>query len=383
MSFERRILLDQETQASDAATRRVALPRRGLLSALELRTSITNGATSGTERVFEAIDRVQVVADGSNVLFDMEGMELYTWAHHFYGKEPPHIWDEQAAAVQRLTLPIPFGRFFGDTELCLPLSAFRDIELRIQYSPTIAATGFATGTVQFHLIGLIDDDESLGGNWKGFLRNTQVFAFTTAAAGDQIVELARMYPYADLHVYCREAAIADGVDITRAQVWVDDRARIPFDGRWDDIQALNEHVHGVDGAHDGVLLVGDADTRDLHTGRVLSSYFTPVFTQSDANGVVTAMPASFAGSTVTMSYSDTADAAASTHFTAAAADRAVMFQARGLGVGHSILIPFMERGDLGLVLPSRDLGRLQLILTQGAAGGVTRVSTRELVGLAA
>src|SRR5574341_473828 len=152
MSFERRILIDQETQASDAATRRIALPRRGLLSALEVRTSITGGATSSTERIFDALDRIQVVADGSNVIFDMEGMELYTWAHHFFGKEPPHIWDERPAAVQRLTLPIPFGRFYGDRELCLPLSSFRDIELRMQYSPTIAATGFATGTTQFHVV---------------------------------------------------------------------------------------------------------------------------------------------------------------------------------------------------------------------------------------
>lgn len=379
MSFERRILLDQETQASDAATRRVALPRRGSLSALELRTSITNGATSGTERVFEAIDRIQVVAEGSNVLFDMEGMELYRWAHHFFLQEPPHIWDEQAGAVQRLTLPIPFGRFYGDPDYWLPLSAFRDVELRIQYSPTIAATGFVTGTTQFHLVAVIDDDEAPAGSFGGYLRNTQIFAYDTAAAGDQIIELARMYPYVDLHVYCREAGIADGVDITRAQVWLNDRAKIPFDGRWDDIQALNEHVHGANGCHDGILLVGDTDTRDLHTGRILSAHVTPVFTQSDANGVITLAIASAAGSTITMSYSDTADAAASTHFTAAAADRATYFTAKGLGVGHSILIPFVERGNMGLALPSRDLGRIQLILTNGAAGGTTRVSTRELV----
>lgn len=379
MTFERRILLDQETQVNDAATRRVALPRRGALSALELRTSITNGATSGTERIFDAIDRIQVVAEGSNVLFDMEGAELDRWAHHFFGKEPPHIWDEQAGAVQRLTLPIPFGRYYGDTECYLPLTSFRDVELRIQYSPTIAATGFVTGTTQFHLLAIIDDDDAMQGGFAGYMRNVQVSAFDTSAAGDTIIELARMYPYVDLHVFCREAAIADGVDITRAQVWVNDRAKIPFDGRWDDIQALNEHVNGVDGAHDGILLIGDADTRDLHTGRVLSAHFTPLFTQSDANGIVSVMPASFAGSTVTLSYSDTADAAAATHFTASAADRAVMFSARGLGVGHSIQIPFMERNDLGLVLPSRDLGRLQLVLTNGGAGGATRVSTRELV----
>jgi hypothetical protein len=53
MAFERRLLLDQETQSSDSATRRIPLPRGGILSGLELRIRITNGATSGLEKVFE------------------------------------------------------------------------------------------------------------------------------------------------------------------------------------------------------------------------------------------------------------------------------------------------------------------------------------------
>ncbi len=125
--------------------------------------------------------------------------------------------------------------------------------------------------------------------------------------------------------------------------------------------------------------MGDADTRDLHTGRVLSGYFTPVFTQSDANGVVTLTIASIAGDSITLSYSDTADAAASTHFTASAADREIRFMAKGLGVGNSILIPFVERGNPDLALQSHDLGRLQLVLTNGGAGADVRVSAREWV----
>ncbi len=383
MGFTRRFLLDQETQANDAATRRVALPRTGALSALEVRVRITNGATSGLERIFDAIDRVEVVAEGSNVLFSLEGSELYRWAHHFYNREPPHIWNENATAVQSLTFPVPFGRWFGDPDFWLPLHAYRDIELRVQYSPTIAATSFATGTVELHVVALIDDEDFSGLAARGFLRTTQVNAFTSTASGDTITELARMYPYFDLHVFAREATIADGVDITRAQVWVNDKARIPFDGRWDDIQALNEIVHGVDGSHDGIAFRGDADVIPVHTGRVISAHFMPVFTQSDANGVVTLTIASIAGDSITLSYSDTADAAASTHFTASAADREIRFTAKGLGVGNSILIPFVERGNPDLALQSRDLGRLQLVLTNGGAGADVRVSAREWVPLAA
>jgi hypothetical protein len=381
--FLRRILIDQETQSSDAATRRLPLPRRGILSGLEVRCSITNGATRGTQRVFDAITRIQVVADGSNVLFDLEGAEAYRWAHHFLKIEPPHIWDETNAVVQRLTYPIAFGRWLGDEEFALDLSQFRDVELRIQFAPTIGATAFATGTTQFHVIAIIDDEGDYAGRLRGYLRTVQVNAFTSLASGDTQIELARTYPYFDIHVSAREATTADGVNITRAQVWANDRSRIPFDGRWDDIQALNESEGGVESLHDGRLLVSDTNTFDTFTGRIISLALVPVFVQSDANGIITVMPGSIAGDRVTMSVSDTADAAAATHFTAAAASRDVRFVARGLGVGNSILIPFVAGGNPDLALQSRELGRLQLVLTNGDAGADVRVSTREWVPQAA
>jgi len=379
MGWQRRFLLDSETQTSDSATRRVALPRKGALSGLELRTRITNGATSGLEKIFEALDRVEVVADGSNVLFSVEGAELYRWAHFIERKEPAHYQHQGAAIVQELTLPICFGRFLGDPELWLDLAAYRDVETRIQYSPTIAATEFVTGTTQFHIPYWIDDGPNPPGPRRGWLRTTQIKAFDTVASGDDVTELSRLYPYWDIMVYCREAAIADGVDLTRAQVWVNDKQSIPFDGRWDDIQVMNERMLGVIGLHRGTMLRGDTETFDTHTGRIWSANVTPVFVQSDANGLINAMVGSIAGDRLTMSVSDTADAAASTHFTAAAADRTIEWVATGLGVGNAILIPFALNGNPDGVLDPRDMSRLQLVLTQGAAGGTTRISTRELV----
>jgi hypothetical protein len=378
MTFERRLLLDQETQSSDAATRRVSLPRSGLLSGLTLRTRITNGATSGLEKIFTAIDRVEVVADGSNVLFSMTGAALYRWGHFVYKVEPPHRQDQQASVVQELTLPILFGRYFGDAAFGLNLARYRDVELRVQYSPTIAATEFVTGTTQFHVIMVLDDDQSVVGGALGFLRTTETFAFTTAASGEQVIELARMYPYWDIMVFCREVTIDDGVDITIAEVRVDDRAYIPATGRWDDWQAYNEKEMGIDPRHSGIMLRGDTETFDTHTGRIWMALIGIIGTQSDANGIFSAMIASIAGDRLTMSVSDTADAAASTHFTAAAADRAIHWEAKGLGVGNAILIPFAYDNP-DLALPSRDRARVQLALTNGGAGGTCEVVTRELV----
>src|SRR6266545_3363750 len=341
MTFERRLLLDQETQSSDSATRRIPLPRRGLLSGLTLRTRITNGATSGLEKIFTAIDRVEVVADGSNYLFSIQGAALYRLAHFVYKVEPPHRQDQQLSVVQELTLPILFGPYFGHPNWALNLGNYRDVELRIQYSPTIAATEFVTGTTQFHVVMWIDADESVIGGQRGFIRTTEVRQFTTAASGVDLTELARRYPYWDIMVYCREAAI--------------------------------------DVRHNGIMLRGDTETFDTHTGRIWWATVTSIFVQSDAAGLVSNMIGSIAGDRLTMSVSDTADAAASTLFTAGAADRPMLWEAKGLGVGNAILIPFALHDNPDLALDARDRGRLQLALTQGGAGGDVQVVTRELV----
>lgn len=379
MTYERRLIADQETQASDAAVRRYDLPRGGVLSGLTLRTRITNGGTSGLEKIFDAIDRVEVVADGSNFLFSITGPALYRLAHFIYKVEPPHRQDQQLSVVQELTLPILFGRYFGDPEIGLDLGRYRDVQLRVTYSPTIAATEFVTGTTQFHVIMWLDDDRSVIGAVRGFLRTTEARQFTTVASGEDVTELSRTWPYWDIMVFCREAAIADGVDITIAEVRANDRAFIPATGRWDDWQAENEKALGIDPRHSGIMLRGDTETFDTHTGRVFYASVTPIFVQSDAAGIITVMIGSIAGDRLTMSVSDAADAAASTHFTAAAADRPILWEAKGLGVGNAILIPFAQGGNPDLALQVRDLDRLQLALTNGGAGGDCQVVTRELV----
>jgi hypothetical protein len=379
MSWARRILVDQEVQAVDAATRRIPLPARGALSAIELRVGGTNGATRNIQRLFDALTRVEVVANGSEVLFSLEGAELYRWAHFLLKKEPPHIWTEQNGIIQYLTMPIMFGRYVGDSEFWLDLAKYNAVELRVQFAPTIAATGYVTATFSIHAPYWIDDSVPGPGPHRGYLRTTQVKAFTSLAAGEDITELSRLYRLMDLMVYARHAAVDDGGDITIAEVRANDKALIPATGRWNDWAALAEDLLGVDGMHEGICFPLDTETSMLHTGRIVSLGLLPTLVQSDANGLVTYTSGAVAGDQLTHSCSDVADAAASTHFTAAAARRILYFRAAGLGVGNAILIPFALNGNPDEALNAPSFSRLQLALTQGGAGSTVRVSTRELV----
>jgi hypothetical protein len=329
----------------------------------------------------EAIDRIEVVADGSVVLFSLEGIELFRWAQFILGRLPAQIRTEALGAVQELTLPVCFGRFIGDPEFSLDLSQYRDVELRIQYSPTIAVTGFATGTVQLHIPMLISDDVAPPGPRRGWLRTTQVYAFVSAASGETIIELARAYPYWDIMVYCREAGIADGVDITQAEVRANDRRLIPFTGRWDDLQAQNEVDFLKDNEVQVTALRANAAVINVFTGRILDARVKERFTYIAATDFPMYTIASVAGDQITLAGQLVEGSAT---YAAVALDttrRTLDVTAKGLGVGNVILLPFATlHGNPDFCLPAPGYSRLQLALTNGGADGAVRVSTRELVG---
>lgn len=379
MVWERRFLLDQETQSSDSATRRVKLPREGFLSGLELRTRITNGATAGEEHIVNAIDRVEIIGDGSFVVFSLEGVELLRWAWWDLRRFPPQQWDESASAVQELVLPILFGRYLGDHQYALNLAAWRDLELRIQYSPTISATAFATGTTQFHVPMLVDDTGEAVRDRRGWLRTQQVYAFTSAASGEEVIDLAQQFPYAAIMVYAREAAIEDGTDITRVSLYENDRKRAVWDARWDDLQTHNQLVYDIDPSVFMIANRADNASIDMLTGRIQDAR---VQVESDlaasANYPVYDV-ASIAGDRLTLAGILASGAAT---YAAAALDttrRKLYVSARGIGVGNAVIIPFQTALTPDGFYDPRDKGRVQLVLTNGGAGADVRVSTREIV----
>jgi|FLYL01.1.fsa_nt_gi hypothetical protein len=379
MVWERRFLLDQETQSSDAATRRVKLPREGFVSGLELRTRITNGANAGEEHIVDAIDRVEIIGDGSFVIFSLEGVELLRWGWWDLRRFPPQQWDESANAVQELVLPIFFGRYLGDPQYALNLGAWRDVELRIAYSPTIGANAFATGTTQFHIPMTIDDSGESLRDRRGWLRTQQIYAFTSAGAGEEVIDLAQQFPYAAIMVYAREDAVEDGVDITRVQLFENDRKRAVWDARWDDLQTHNQLVYDIDPAVNLIANRADNAAIDLLTGRIQECHITIEEDLAAGADFHVYNPASVAGDRLTL-HGFTVEGSATYQATTLDSTRRKLYiTAKGVGIGNAVVIPFQTALTPEGMYDPRDKGRVQLVLTNGGAGADVRVSTREIV----
>jgi phage tail protein X len=387
MPLLRRYLLNREVQAVDTAIRTVVLPRAGLLSAIGLRIEMTNGATRGAALVQDQINRVEVIANGSEVLFSLEGNELYRWNYVWLRKRPPQRRDETNGVVQELFLFVPFGRCdgpkdmpVGDEELYLDLSKYQSVELRINYTTTIGATAFVTGTTTFSEILYYWDAVQAPGASRGYCRTTQFRAFTSLGAGEDSTELPRRNKLMDILVWARAAAVAPDSNITIAEVRENNALITPYTGRWADIAEENIAWLDLDTIEHGRAFAQDVDTVDMLCYRPYGTVLTPTFVQSDANGLVTVCVNLQAGDRLTISASELADAAATTHFTTYAARRAIDWSTRGVGIPGAIYIPLWDGQDLRSAYDAPSKNRVDFALTQGAAGAVVRASLRELVG---
>lgn len=380
MTLERRRLLDREVQSSNDATRVVELPRSGHLSALRLRLECTNGGTSGTEELIDAIDRIEVIGNGSEVIFSLTGVELYRWQYVWGKRRPPIIRTMRLSVAQEVSLLVPFGRFIGDPNAYLDLNKWNRVELRIQFSPTISGTTFTTGTFTISVTEYSWREGMAPGPTLGYLRTTQVRDFTSAASGIEVVELARRYPYMGILVYAREAAIADGVDITEAELREDTGRVIPYTGRWVDIQMENQVMLDLVAEEFGVALRTDAGLIDTLVSQILAAN---VILEDDTGGGDATHPlgtiASITADRIALSVVEVDEAATQADSALASALYPIHWRAKGIGIGNAIWLPLARPGDLENPYPAPDVSKLELALTNGGAGATVRVSTQELV----
>jgi uncharacterized protein (DUF2141 family) len=378
--WQRRYLARQLVRSSDAETYPRQLPKSGILSGLELRVAITNGSTGGGgEDVIDAIDRIEVIGNGSEVLFSLEGIELDKWAQFWTKRLMAQNRDDRNAEVQFAMFPVMFGRWLGDNELWLDLSAWTDVELRVQFSPTISAAAFVTGTVTIDIITWMYEHGAQPPSFSGWLRTTQVKAFTSLASGDEPVILSRRFPYANIMVYAFEAGIADGVDISQIELSIDNGRLIPYTGRWLDIQDENAQMFGIESWLDMYAQRADNETIETRLGRVKSAILQVEQDLAAAADFTLANVASIAGGRLTTHSFIVEGSATYAATILQTTDGDMHVQARGFGVGNAIVLPFMPGGDIGAVLPAPTFDELTLTLTQAAAGAAVRVSTQELV----
>jgi phosphotransferase system IIB component len=354
-----RTLLDNEVQASDAAIKTLKLPLSNYIHTLYLKLAVTNGATDAeNQSAYDAFDKIEVIANGSDVLYSLTPREAKAWYLWEKGMNIPQVRNESASAVQSVTIPIFFGRSEYDPNYYLACARFTDLELKITYSPTIAATAFATGTttITVHALMTMGTPPDVYG---GTLVHKTIKAFTSAASGDDQTLLPRGNNLRQLLVYAYEAAIEDGVDITRVKFDLNNQERVLVDAKFSDIQGVNKIDRWVKHEEEILCARDTTEVENTFVSRIASVNLQTTTAADIIQATVIAGDAVTVTGTITTPF-----------------HMAVV----GYGVSHAAVLDFAKQGEQNL-LNTAEFDQLQLTLTQGGAGADVRVSTQEVRSL--
>jgi len=196
-----RTILALETQTADAGTKVVKLPLSNFLHtlAVQVEAKLGTGPTKAYS-IYDHTTKIEVIANGSEVITSLTPKEIHDWHRALWDFEPIHVSANTAGATVYSYFYIPFGRLFWDPNFYLPCGRFADLELRISYSPHIAADGFASGTTKIAVYGYM----TIGGEpgpFSGIFRRTTVYDYTTPESGDTVVDLPRRLPIDGIMVY--------------------------------------------------------------------------------------------------------------------------------------------------------------------------------------
>jgi len=270
MAYNWEYITREETESSDSQTWIKDLPTKGGISALVIEFKATNGSTSNRgANIMQIISKIEVIGNGSEVITSLTGQEAVRLAWLKTGRFPPALLSEAPNDVQYQEFPILFGRYPGDTEYGLDLGKWNTVDIRITYDlatvRAVGATGFVSGSTVITVKALRAPPGEVPA-YRGWLSTRELKTFTSAASGDEVVQLPIKRPYVGLGVYCYEAGVADNTDITKVKIDLDKGTRIFYDREWNHAQQDNASMYKVNGDVDLIGFFSNGDTQETWTG---------------------------------------------------------------------------------------------------------------------
>ena len=384
------LILDAEAQTSDKTTRTIDLPRDGHISMLDLVVAATNGSTSnlgyssGTagQSIFDAITKLEIIANGSKTVLSVTNIEdLIAESIRLTGTIPARTITEKLGEVQRIHIPIYFGRFVDDKLMVIPNGPYNNgnffdsLQMKITYDMTVSATtAFTTGSLTLSVVvkKLIDNSPPETKLIKTFQHKED---YTTVGSGTKSINLT--YGPAlfmrSIQVKCYEAGIGEGVDITKLRVDYNSLGGgklTPFENEWKSVQYHNAESYGI-GPLSFVIKAFTADTHTLATRvpDISSASFAQQATLADGdndhyNG------ASIAGDTITMSAFDST----ATTEVKLDVDKNIFATITSDVIPRYAYIDFDESKTMNDLLDTGGMSALVLKMTDGAAGAAVVIN---------
>jgi len=363
----RQVYLARDETISDAQTKTIDIDITDMISAIDVIYEATNGATSNVgQPLHKDVSAIELV-DGAEIL---ESLPMPHWlALNFYtaGLYPWHQLDEGASAVQKEKCTMFFGRWIGDPQLYFDPTRFRNPQLKLTHSLTISATaGFTSGTGKLTVIAHVFETKPPAA--RGFLMAKDIYSWTTAASGDETIDLPVDYPYRLLGIRAYESGTAYTTNVTKVKMSCDEDKFIPFDIYTDDLVTLNANLFG-EAYITNKLLRADAATPETFLANPIKFSCEPLADLHIAHVEgITADTVELGVIVLTTTPTIAKQTSA----------QAIQFTASGYGAHNTYIMPFGRLDNPDTWFPSPDYKSIKLKVTQGDAGAAASIILQQL-----
>ena len=165
-----------------------------------------SSAAGSTAHWAKGIKKVELM-DGSDVLFSLDGEELYG-AQFFHNKKEPSDWLHYLnGSYSHVSLLLDFGRFLYDPELALDPKRFSNLQLKIESQ--MAYGGAVPTACKMEIFASLFDEKMISP--VGFLQTKRVKQYTMAASSHEYTDLPTDYKLRKLMV----RALVPGTELTQ------------------------------------------------------------------------------------------------------------------------------------------------------------------------
>jgi len=306
----------------------------------------------------KCVSKIEIV-DGSDVLYSLSGTLAQANFLYDTGKLPMRELSEWDSADQIDYFPIRFGRWLYDKDLAFNPRAFNNPQLKITWNlaavNSVGANGYATGSAQLMVTARLMEEAPAP---AGFLMTKDIYDFTTAASGDERVELPTDWPYRRIMVRQYESGVGINSTISDHKLSVDADRYIPYNMKTANLIRLMWHRWGPVDLRQKIY-ADNGDNREVWLGYVERAVAT-----AKASGIIMTLNAVTNGQ-ATLNIVDHAGTAQ----TAAAG----FISCQGTAFENTVAYEFGRPDEPAEWFPAQNARSVRLILTQANAGGSASV----------
>lgn len=362
MRWRDHVLVNQETLVN-SGTKNIDINITDPITQLFIQVGAKNGATYNKENlILHNITKIELV-DGGDVILSARGEVLRGLYSHTMGQIPGEYYTEVADDYPIEYLIIPFGRWLFDEQYALNPTAHHNLALKLTWDlghvRAIGADSFLTGSLNLTVIATVMEDVPAP---VAVLTAREIYDFSTAAAGDEKVNMPVLHPWRTLMFRAREADVDMKNTITYAKLSVDA-------GKFEHFYLTTGRLLSIMTQVYGPLAINRLCVAD-------NGEYKDTFMGLSFGGLITSKEHDYQWSAADW-YMSRVLLYGTLHDGTHADDKAVYVYDRGVGFENCCVIPMGRPEEPASWFIPPSTGKVDFYLTQGDAGGECQVVVQE------